>query len=41
MVARVPLAPDRLFELLVSPEECKRVFKSLKVRWRGRRGGRK
>lgn len=30
-VARVPLPPDELYELLVNPAECKRVFKSLKV----------
>jgi hypothetical protein len=30
MVARVPLAPDRLYELLIDPKECMRIFKSLK-----------
>ncbi|EFN53317.1 hypothetical protein CHLNCDRAFT_137004 [Chlorella variabilis] len=30
MFARVPLPPDQLFELLVSPDDCKRIFKSLK-----------
>lgn len=36
MFARVPLPPDQLFELLVSPDDCKRIFKSLKVRGRAR-----
>lgn len=30
MVARVPLAPDRLYQLLIDPVECLRIFKSLK-----------
>lgn len=32
MVAKVPLGPDQLYELLVDPVQCMRVFKSLKVR---------
>ncbi|KAL4458976.1 hypothetical protein ABPG75_013841 [Micractinium tetrahymenae] len=30
MVAKVPLGPDELYDLLVDPEQCMRVFKSLK-----------
>lgn len=30
MVARVPLAPDQLYQLLIDPVECLRIFRSLK-----------
>lgn len=32
MFARVPLAPDELYRLLVEPGECLRIFRSLKAR---------